>query len=161
MAVIELRRDRVLERVVIPGLDRQDLVGYELAVHGRPGVVRKPALEARHERAQDHLQEDQADDPGSARCALALVIRARAGRLAEIQRQPDHEAQNHEGDSQVQRQPVLADVDALDEARLDHEPADGALQAAEHRARPHISPCCLAGWRAWPKKKKELRRPCR
>ena len=33
----------------------------------------------------------------------------------------------------MQRQPVLADIDAIDEAGLHHVPADGALHPAEHQ----------------------------
>ena len=38
-----------------------------------------------------------------------------------------------EGGQQMQRQAVLADVDAVDEARLHHVPADRALQAAQRQ----------------------------
>ena len=65
------------------------------------------------------------------------ALRASVGRRFRMRREPardDHDGdEDHAGERQMGRQPVLADVDAVDQARRHHPPADGALQAAEHQ----------------------------
>ena len=57
-----------------------------------------------------------------ARCGLSPV---------ERQRHPDERAEDQDGEAQMQREPILADVDAVGEAGAHHVPADRALQRAE------------------------------
>ena len=131
-AVIELHRGRVLEQVHPPGRHDPQPCGHEPPIHQRPGVVAGACLEARDERARHDLQEHQPDQQRRASCdgraQTASAAAARGPSESAIHSRP---AKISDGERQMQRQPVLADVDALGQPRPHHVPADRALQAAE------------------------------
>ena len=51
--------------------------------------------------------------------------------MAEPEQEPQRVAEDDDGDAEMGREPVLADVEAIDETALHHVPADGALNAAK------------------------------
>ena len=142
-AMVELHGHRVLEQVQIPGLHGAEAVRDEPAVHQRPGVVGGARLQAGDERAEQDLHEHEQHDRRRAaraagRAAARGLPRSSSDSATQMQR-----AEDQDREAQMQRQPVLADVDAVGEAGAHHVPADRALQ--RRRARR-----CR---RAWPQQR--------
>ena len=51
---------------------------------------------------------------------------------AETEQEPERVAEDQQRHAEMRREPVLADIGAVDEAALHHVPADRALKSAEH-----------------------------
>src|SRR3546814_4682502 len=98
----------------------------------RPGIGEVARLEPRDETAKHHLQEDKPDEP-ERRFAQAVTDKERRARPApKTDRHPHHVSIDQRRKTEMRREAILADIDAMREAAFDHPPAKRALRSEEH-----------------------------
>ena len=133
--MVELHGRHILEDVEIPGRELAEPRGHEAAVHQRPGIVGMASLQSGNEGAEPCLQEDEPEqDRRKAPLRTRHRLQAHALRRGPgIEREPDKQGQDRQRDQQMQREPVLAHVDAVDEPGFHHVPADKTLQGAQRQ----------------------------
>ncbi len=132
--MIELRRGVAFEKRQIRR--RRPIVARKpLTVHRRPGVVDESGFEARNERSENDLQNHRCDDDRTHAPDQRRDGTRRAPRHIRpfFKRQPNQKPKNCERRREMQRQPVLTDVDAFNETGFHHVPADDALHAAKSK----------------------------
>ncbi|ODS00853.1 hypothetical protein AUC68_12950 [Methyloceanibacter methanicus] len=128
--MVELHGERVLEKIEIPGLRCAEARGDDGAVHERPGVEPEAAIDAGNQRPGQELYiDEQQDEPGNDRRGLGSG--GPAMHPSQIQDQPKRVAEDRDGDPEMGRQAILADIHPVHEAAHDHVPAQCALQSAE------------------------------
>src|SRR5260221_13642409 len=131
-AVIELNGGDVLEEIAPPGLQLPIALGDETAVHQREGIVGETGIEPGDEAAGEQGQEDERDNRRRRARQQGGRQRPRRTRPEQVERCPQDRGIDDDGKAEMGDEPVLADLDAVDETALDHDPAEHALEPAEH-----------------------------
>ena len=127
--MIELRRRHVVDDRRRPRRQAEQAFRQPLAAHQRPGVVDQSGAQAGDQRAEPELNEDQRRERGGGSGETGAC--RRAARPAEADGGVDQRRIGRGGDQQMQRQPILRDLDAVGEAGAHHPPADDRLQRQE------------------------------
>ncbi|MCZ7565359.1 MAG: hypothetical protein M5U08_17560 [Burkholderiales bacterium] len=130
--MVELDRGHVVEEVLPPGFDHEDLGRHHVPVHEGEGVVGLPGADSRHEAAADDHVRDQAGDPPPEPGGPARTRPGRRPRGEEAHRDPQERGEDQEGDREMRGQPEVRHARIVDEPAHHHVPAHRALQAAEH-----------------------------
>ena len=146
-AVLILHGEQILEEVRPPGLKvEKPLRREEGALNERPCIVDEARPRARHESAQHDLQEEPRDQPAGGGGKPSPRFRRMGRRIPaatpEAQPRPENIGEEYEGERQMRREPVLADLRAVHEAALHHPPAKRALQAAQHEQNGELRHQC-------------------
>jgi hypothetical protein len=140
-AMHELHRRHVVEEILPPRLEHQDLGRHQMPVHQGERVVGAARAQPRDHAAGERHDEDRAGERerGAGRPDFPA-------RTKEIQRDPQRGRKDRQRNPQVRGQPEVAYARILDEAGLHHVPAERALHrtekkyAAELPGKPPIEP---------------------
>ena len=132
----ELHRQRVLEEVPPQRRFMREprRIRNEAAVDQRPRVVDQSRAQTGDQRAEIDLQQHQPEQCNGGRANARR--RLDGGALAHPPCGPEDRGEDHAGQDQMDREPVLRDLDAVGEPGRHHPPADAALQRAEPEDRP-------------------------
>ena len=129
--VDELHGLGIFEQVAPGRLDDKQIARYRLTVHQRPGVVAQPRIQPGDQPAEKYLakhgEQEKAGEFLGEPVGRRLAVRRQAARHHHDR------GEDTAGQRQVDGKPVLADVDAVDEARCHHPPADRPLQSAKQQ----------------------------
>ena len=105
---------------------------HEPAVHQRKGIVGQPGAGAGDKAAgKDRQRDEDKHGFGSPPPARSRTRNRRAAH--DAQRHPEDRGIDRESESEVRDEAVLADLDPVGEAALDHVPAERALQKPEQQ----------------------------